>query len=316
MKNFLINAIIFLLVFAGSILVGWHFIEDDVMNFLMQVEIVPEEFEQNLIDSENELLAESDADDIEDLFNWDNVTHLEFADVINYMNYVDLVSPVGELILPTIDVRLPILIGPTDLNMTLGAGTVVPGMVMGQGNFVLGSHNASATNVRFGGLHLIELGDMIIMRDANYIYVYETVIANYVVHQSRLDIVDEVEGKIYITLFTCTNVTNSDYRIVVRGEFVEQIAIAQIVESIELYNNLNELAANLSESLSEVIDVEEVLETIVEIVENLDNTNIPFPVLQASLTVGGSILLASFAVWISGKDFKKKKNETENETEA
>jgi LPXTG-site transpeptidase (sortase) family protein len=284
--------------------VGWHFIQNEVMLYLSQVEIVPEEFEQNRIEAE----ITAEYDDYEDLFNWDNVNHLEFFDVLNYLNYADEVNPTGELIIPRINLRLPIFHGTTDLYMTLGAGTTRPGMVMGEGNFVLGSHWGPAYNIRFGGIHLLELDDLIIMRDYDYLYIYEVVIANYVVHKSRYDITHEVEDKIYVTLFTCdSGVANTPYRVVVRGEFVEQLAIADLIASRERYEELGNLAEILAESLSEIANIEEMVETIIEVVEMLDDTRIPFPLLSVTLVIGGAFILASGAVWLSGKDFSKKK---------
>ena len=269
---------------AGSLLVGWHFIQADVMNYFTQVEIVPERFEYNRIYTEE--VAE---------FDWDAVTHMEFFDILNYIDQE--VHPIGELILPTLDVRLPILHGTSDLNMTLGAGTVRPGMEMGEGNFVLGSHNAPDAATRFGGLHLLEIGDLIILRDADYLYIYETIIANYVVHQTRIDIADEVADKIYVTLFTCTDVVNSDYRIVVRGEFLEQISIRELQASADL-------AAEF-ETMSPVINVE----VIRVVIENLDDAQIPFPTSHVALVAGGSLFAATGAVWLSGRGGQKNKKE-------
>jgi len=282
LKNFLINTIIFVLLLAGSLLVGWHFIHADIMNYFTQVEIVPERFEYNRIYTEES--AE---------FDWDAVTHMEFFDLLGYMDYVDLVNPIGELFLPSIDVRLPILQGSTDLNMTLGAGTVRPGMVMGVGNFVLGSHNAPDTATRFGGLHLLEIGDLIILRDADYLYIYEIMIANYIVHQTHVDIADDVPGKVYVTLFTCTDVVNSDYRIVVRGEFVEQISIVELQASADLLAEF--------ETMSPTINVE----IIRVVIENLDDAEIPFPTSSVVLVVGGSIIIATGITWLSGKGGQK-----------
>ena len=275
-----------MLVMAGSLLVGWHFIQAEVMNYLTQVEIVPERFEYNRIYTEE--AAE---------FDWDAVTHLEFFDMLGYMDSVDLVNPIGELFLPSIDMRLPILQGTSDLNMTLGAGTVRPGLVMGQGNFVLGSHNAPDTSTRFGGLHLLEIGDLIILRDAEYLYIYEIVLANYIVHQTRIDITDEVPGKTYVTLFTCTDVTNSDYRIVVRGEYTHRVSFAEIQASVDLLAEF--------EAMSPTVNVE----IIREVIENLDDAEIPFPTSSAALVTGGSLTAAIGVVWLSGKGGQKNKKE-------
>ena len=286
MKNLLINTIIFILITAGSLLVGWHFIQADVINYLTQVPIVSEEFVYNRIYTEE--TAE---------FDWTAVSHMDFFDILGYID--DEVHPVGEIIIPTLDVRLPVLIGSSDLNMTLGAGTVRPGMVMGQGNFVLGSHWDASPNVRFGGIHLLELGDLLILRDAEYLYLYEVIIANELIGQHRVDIVDDVEGKIYLTLFTCTSAAHSPYRIKVRGELIEQISIAELQASYDLVAEF--------ENLSPVINVE----VLVEVIETLEYPEIPFPTQSVVIVVVIALTAATGVVWLSGKDFKKKNHKEE-----
>lgn len=285
MKNFLINTIIFLLVIAGSLLVGWHFIQTEVMNYFTQVEIIAEHFEYNRIYTE--AVAE---------FDWDAVTNMDFLDILNYIN--DEVHPIGEIIMPAIDVRLPILIGTSDRNMTLGAGTVRPGQVMGQGNYVLGSHWGSSPQVRFGGIHLLELGDLIILRDSDYLYLYEVIIANEIIGDYRVDITDEVLGRTYVTLFTCLGGDTAPYRMKVRGEFIQQISIAELQASADLIAEF--------ESALPTINVE----IIREVITTLEYTEIPFPIRSVAFVVCGSFVLAVGVVWLSSKDFKKKNTNT------
>lgn len=281
MKNLIINSIIFLLVLAGSLLVGSHFIQAELINYLTQVDIITEEFVYNRIYTEEH--AE---------FDWNAVTNMEFFDVLGYVNHN--VHPVGEVIIPTIDVRLPILIGSSDLNMTLGAGTLRPNMEMGQGNYTLGSHWDASPNVRFGGIHLLEIGDLIILRDADYIYLYEVVIANKTIGAYRVDIVDDVEGKIYVTLFTCPSGALTPYRIKVRGEFVRQIALADIQSEYDMIAEF--------EALPPTINVE----IIREVILNIEYTDVPFPTGSVALVIGISLIASIGAVWISGHDFKKR----------
>lgn len=284
MKKILVNSMIFILIFSGMVLIGWHFIQDSVILYFTQVEINPDDFAENLAATE---------DVVE--YDWDNVRQLELLDLLAYVDYE--VHPIGELILPSIDVRLPVLQGPTNANMTLGAGTVRPGFVMGAGNYVLGSHWDPNPTVRFGGLSLIEIGDLIILRDADYLYLYETIIANYVIEPNRLDIVDEVVGKVYVTLFTCT--PDGSQRVMVRGELVEQVLIADIQDAADWFQEREELA--------NVID----MELFREVVEQLDESEVEFPTLEVAAVLVGSILIAGSAVWLSGKDFRRKEKADE-----
>jgi len=284
MKNFLVNTLIFLLVLVGSLLVGWHFIQEDVILFFTQVPIVTEEFEINLVETEETAV-----------FDWDVVTQLDTNYWLQYIDLDDEVSPIGELILPSIDTRLPVFHGVGEPNITIGAGTMLPGLVMGEGNYSLASHWDPNPGIRFGGLPLIQVGDLILLRDANYLYIYETIIGdNYVIEPDRWDIVDYVEGETLVTLMTCT--PDGYQRVMVRGELVDQVS-------------MEELRAD-AEALSTIVNTEVLsitsVEAIIEVVETLEYPEIPFPFVEVATATGGSLLLAALIVRISNRGSKRK----------
>jgi len=276
--NFLINTFIFLLILVGSLLVGWHFIQENVMLYFSQVEIIPEEFETNLI----ETLETAD-------FDWGLVTELDWQGLLPYITYE--VSPIGELIVPSVEIRLPILQGTSNANVSLGAGTMVPDLVMGQGNYSLASHWHPNPRITFGSLDQIRVGDLIILRDANYLYIYETIIEDYVINPYRIDITDYVEGKIYVTLMTCT--PGGRRRVMVRGEFVTQISLSDLADAEAMLAELEGLE----------------METILEVIETLEHTEMPFPIIDITLAIGVSLILAAFVVWIANRSSKRKGDE-------
>jgi len=273
--NTLINTFIFLLILVGSLLVGWHFIQENVMLYLSQVEIIPEEFETNLIETEETAI-----------FDWDAVIELDWQGLLPYVNYE--VSPIGELIVPSVEIRLPILQGTSNVNVSLGAGTMEPDLVMGQGNFSLASHWHPNPRITFGSLDQIRAGDLIILRDADYLYIYETFIYDYIINPYRVDITDYVEGKIYVTLMTCT--PGGRQRVMVRGEFIIQIPLSDLAAAEAMLAELEGLEA----------------ESVIDVIETLEYTEIPFPLVDITLAVGISLMLAALVVWISNRGFKRK----------
>jgi len=276
--NFLINTVIFLLILAGSLLVGWHFTQEDIMLYLSQVEVNPEEFEMNLIET---------AETAE--FDWDVVEDLDWQGLLPYINYE--ASPIGELIVPSVEMRLPILQGTSNANVSLGAATMLPDLVMGQGNFSLASHWHPNPRITFGSLDQIEYGDLIILRDANYLYIYETIVQNKIIEPYRWDITEEAPGEVWVTLMTCT--PGGARRVMARGEFIAQIS----------FTDLEAAEAALAEL--------EGLETgiVTEIIKVLEDTRIPFPIAHVTLTIGGSIVVAAFVVWIANRGSKSKGDE-------
>jgi len=297
MKNFLINTIIFLLVLAGALLVGWHFIQEDVILYFTQTPIVAEDFEANLIAAE----AAAEAAD-EDVFDWDAVASLEAFDWLQHVGIGDEVSPIGELIIPSIGTRLPIFHGVVEPNISIGAGTLLPGSVMGERNYTLGSHWDPNPGIRFGGLDRIQVGDLLILRDSNYLYLYETIIGdNYIIAPNRWDIADYVSGNIWLTLFTCT--PDGEQRVMVRGEFVEKLAVAELRDLVEAEESTELAYEEALAALAEAVD----LEVIIEVAETLDDTEVPFPMTDVALVAGGSLLFAIAIVWIANRGPKKKK---------
>jgi len=303
MKNFLTNTIIFVLVLAGALLIGWHFIQEGVILYYTQTPIVAEDFEANLVAA---IEAAEEAD--EDVFDWDAVASLEAFDWLQHVGIGDEVSPIGELIIPSIGTRLPIFHGVIEPNISIGAGTLLPGSVMGEGNYTLGSHWDPNPGIRFGGLDRIQVGDLLILRDANYLYLYETIIGNnYIIQPYRWDIADYVYGNIWLTLFTCT--PDGYQRVMVRGEFVEKLAVTELLELVEAAEATEEAYARLQEQLEELersIDLD-IIEVIVEVAETLDETEVPFPINDVALVAGGSLVFAIMIVWLSNRGSKKKK---------
>jgi len=295
MKNFIINTLIFLLVLAGALLVGWHFIQEDVILYFTQVPIEVDDFEANL-EAAVSIDQTAEGDEL------DTVTTLGAFDWIQHIGTLDdlEVGPIGELILPSIDVRLPVFHGAEEPNISLGAGTHrvdrswdLP--VMGEGNFLLGSHWDPNPGIRFGGLDRIRVGDMLILRDADYLYLYETIIANYVIENYRSDIGFIDPDYVWLTLFTCT--PDGTQRVMVRGEFVGKFAVLELNEMLE---------ADEVEDFEELVEVVD-LDILADVVETLGDTEISFPTIGIALVASGALIFATFIVWLANLGSKKKK---------
>jgi len=272
--------------------VSWHFIQEDIILFYTHVPIVAEEFIINYEQEQEEAVFDPDAVRMLEAFEW-----------MDYVGVREDMSPIGELILPSIDVSLPIFLGVGEPNITLGAGTVVADIVMGEGNYVLASHWNPNPGILFGGLDLIQVGDPLLLRDANYLYVYETIIGdNHIIEPYRWDITEYVEGKTYLTLFTCT--PDGFRRVKVRGELVERVSIAELselIERVEAHNSAVEEAERL-EALMPAFEAE----VIIQIVEHIHDSTPSFPIMEVGIAVGVSILLSVAVVLFSSVGFKRR----------
>jgi len=313
MKNFLINAVIFLLVLMGGLFVGWHFIQEDVIRYFTQVPIEAESFDVNLVNAleEVEEIEENGTNDL------DMITALGAFDWLDHIGLIEEleIGPIGEVIMPSIDVRVPIFLGYHEPNISIGAGTYRPYYMwdapekrMGENNFVLASHWDPNPGIRFGGIDQLQVGDLLILRDSNYLYLYETIIGdNYIIGSDRSDIAHIDPDHTWLTLFTCTPDGDPYRRVMVRGEFVEKLSIVELIELMEeaeAAEEANALAA--ARALEALAEAEIDMEVIANVVENLDDTEVFFPTADVAIATSGALFFAIVIVWIANLGPKKK----------
>jgi sortase A len=295
LKNFLINTFIFLCILAGSVMVGWTWIEEAVVAYVTHVEIEPEDFEANL----NYAMDQ----DIE--FDMANISALTWAGALPYLNVE--VSPIGEIIIPALDIHLPLLHGTSNENMTLGAGTLFPDREMGadNGNFALGSHHIPwQPGLLFGPLYNVGIdnGELIFLRNSHYLFVYEITTNDLLVDEFQVQVLDQIYGRNMITLVTCN--TDMSLRLIVQGDLLGKA-------------RMEDVTAYLNGEIEELpFEGEEGMET--RLVEGLGESNlaeifevveIEFPTLQVASVGVGSLALSGLVVYLSGLRGRKAKKD-------
>jgi sortase A len=134
---------------------------------------------------------------------------------------------IGLLKIPDLGIDLPILKGVSDSNLMAGAGTMVPDLVMGEGNFSVASHYMKDPKLLFGNLLNASEGMAVKITDKRLIYeykIYETVLvpetALYMLDRERA----ELHGKPIISLMTCYYTSKNGKRF---------FALAELVDSYE-----------------------------------------------------------------------------------
>ncbi len=130
---------------------------------------------------------------------------------------------VGKLSIPSVDLNLAIIKGVGQENgdpMEKGAATNKEGQEMGLRNYVLASHAMKNPTLLFSPLFGVDFGDKVYITDEDKVYVYE-VSGVETVEPERVDILNDVEGRKMITLYTCTQAGSK--RLVVTGDLVETL---------------------------------------------------------------------------------------------
>lgn len=204
-----------LLIIIGSALVFQNRIRDFILNRKI------EEFNVNL-----EALTLEDAKknrEAEASFDFESLSELSLESVLN-ANQTGNILAIGEIAVPSVGINLSIAKGVSDINMTLGAGTLREDQVMGQGNYVLASHHITgpSDDLLFTPLHRVNTGEKIYISDLEKVYVYE-IYSKELVDASRVDLVEDTEEDI-ITLITCEDLSAIN-RLIVRGKLIDSYSV-------------------------------------------------------------------------------------------
>lgn len=203
--------------------------------FLFFNQISAYAYENWLDKNQEELMAnitkesiEENSANLDDKFDYEAIENISNDVIIPDIDIKDIKNAVGIITVPSVDLEEPILHGTTNQNLLIGATTMKPDQKMGEGNYTLAGHNHHSKNVLFQPIRHIETGEKIYVTDKDKVYVYK-VTGKEVVEPTRVDVLDDIEGKELITLVSCYAEDGSN-RIIVTGELFE---VNDFVESAE-----------------------------------------------------------------------------------
>ncbi|MGM0397293.1 MAG: class A sortase [Bacillota bacterium] len=205
-----------LLIVIGAGLIAYQFLP----NFLIKRQVeksatVVEEITEEQIAINNERVAEYDYTAIEDVSTRSAVSGVsQFKDE----------NVIGLLMIDDLGINLPILKGVTDANLMAGAATMVPDLVMGEGNYSLASHYMKDPSLLFGNLLNAEVGMRVRITDKINVYEYE-IYDTVLVPESALYMLEHQQaderGKPIVSLMTCYYTSKNGQRFFALGELVE-----------------------------------------------------------------------------------------------
>lgn len=126
----------------------------------------------------------------------------------------------GQIILPKVDIDLPVFTGVTDQQMLIGAGTLFPERTPEKQNVVVIGHHLGRNNLLFGQLLDVKVGESVYLSYQGEFYQY-IINQTKIIQQTELNVLDD-RGKAEITLITCDKPTRTDQRFVAKGQLVRQ----------------------------------------------------------------------------------------------
>lgn len=159
-------------------------------------------------------------------FDFDSIEEISTSGTLLSPDLIDQNLIIGRLYIPSIDLNLTVFNGLSNSILLAGLGTMRPGLKMGQGNFPIAGHYSADSDILFGNLISVEIGDKIYLTDNEKIYeykVYETRIVDATEVKWVEDTVAKEHGKPIISLMNCYYIDgqNSGDRYFVFGELIE-----------------------------------------------------------------------------------------------
>lgn len=143
----------------------------------------------------------------------------------------DRVPVVGDIVIPSVNIHLPIVKGISQYYLSIGAGEMRPEEKMGVHNYSLASHNFNDDRILFSPLRHINIGDKVYLSDKRNVYVYEVDDKEYVA-PTQISVIEEgKENK--ITLVTCS--MSGKTRLVVTGPLVKTYSWAKTPGNVKDY---------------------------------------------------------------------------------
>lgn len=210
-KNIIVNIFMLLLLLIGLALV----FNNQIKNYLVK-DTTSKHTISNVTRAEVKENEKKEA-----TFDFDQVESLDFNLVAQATKGRDTgLNTIGGIAIPSVKLNLPIFKGVSNYVLAVGAGTMKEDQRMGIGNYALASHYMYEPSLLFAPLVNVELGQTILLTDLEYIYEYKVTYKEYV-EPTRVEVIDDVEGKQLVTLVTC-DVSGAN-RLIVQGELVREV---------------------------------------------------------------------------------------------
>ncbi|HLR21208.1 MAG TPA: class A sortase [Tissierellaceae bacterium] len=182
------------------------------------------------VESKRDLLKEIPVEEIQENesreaeYDFDSIRDVEVGSMASGINDFDNRAIIGQIIVPKLNIDLPILKGTTNANLLVGATTMKEEQEMGTGNYSLAGHYMKDKNLLFGGLLDIESGTIVKVTDKSLVYVYRIYDTELVEETDTYMIEDEIaenKGKPVISLMSCYYTSKNGKRFFATGELID-----------------------------------------------------------------------------------------------
>lgn len=172
-------------------------------------------------------------------FKFEDVEPLSLENVVKYQTQGQSGRySLGQIAIPELNMRIPIYKGVSNYVLATGAGTLKENQKMGEGNYVLASHNYFGDKtILFSPLVDAKQGMKIYTTDLENIYEYEITSVD-IIEPTKVSVIYDQKDKTEITLITCDDL-NATNRYCVKGKFVTKYPAKGASQTVLSAFNIN-----------------------------------------------------------------------------
>lgn len=111
---------------------------------------------------------------------------------------------IGKMSVPSVALRLPIVVGLSDNALSTGGGTMKENEKMGKNNYALAGHYMTNKGALFSPLENAQIGDLAYITNMKRVYTYK-IYYKKIVPPTAVYLLDDVKGQNILTLITCAD---------------------------------------------------------------------------------------------------------------
>lgn len=145
---------------------------------------------------------------------------------------------IGALSIPSVAVDQPVLAGMTEANLLNGVATYNAKERMGQGNFIVSSHNMVGAQMLLNPISGVQAGAPIYLTDWQRVYVYQATVNQVVDEHAVQYLAQPRDDQPVVTLIRCSGGYGTPYRRIVQGRLTKTMAMAAAVQNKAIAQHL------------------------------------------------------------------------------
>ena len=195
---------------------------DPTLPDLKDIEVILKEFEEEDPYADPSDPAQTPSSEPEETSSPDNLPGQEdnlAAGIVSTPAVTRPMVVLGAVKIPKLNVSVNLLEGSSQVELLYGAGHVTGSPQMGgRGNVVVSGHRVTARMHPFRHLDKMEAGDVVILKNDEHTYTYET-LETFIIGNKETWVMQRVEGLTYgLTLITCHPVGSARQRLILRAQ--------------------------------------------------------------------------------------------------